>query len=126
LERADPAEVFEGLYAVFAFGSDDEYQHFIEQEYAGALLLHLRPPCPRTLEDVLVTLLDRWNFSVEQLPIYLAYAFGPTEWDRCLSDLERHSPSRAVEVLRWWTSGMGKDALRELVEMTRWIDTSIR
>jgi hypothetical protein len=132
LEEVDPEDVFEGLYVVFASGGDDYWQRLIELEYAGHVLLHCRPPCLRPLSNAVRGVVDRWNLSVEQLPIYLQYTFGPAELDRCLSDLEQHSTSRALEVLRWWTrSGRNQDPedwheFLRFVEGHPWVDTSIR
>ena len=50
--------------------------HYLKQEYAGRILIQLNPPCGESLDDLLPRLLPGWNRSVEQLPRYLARAFG--------------------------------------------------
>ena len=132
LEKADPEEVFQGLYNVFRTGSDDYWQRLIEQEYAGHLLIHCRPPCPLPVDETVIGGLDRWNLSAWQWPLYLAYSFDPDELEHTLSDLEKHSPGRALKSLRWWVGAMwrqdtdSRKEFRRFAEEHRWVDTSIR
>ena len=49
---------------------------WLAQEYAGQLLMKIKPRCPDELDYVLRRLLPKWDRSVEQLPWYLAEVFG--------------------------------------------------
>ncbi|XXX72338.1 hypothetical protein WMF30_32290 [Sorangium sp. So ce134] len=85
LARIPPDDRADVLLAPFA---DPPAEAFLAQQYAGALLLKLRPPCSGPLAELLRRVLPRWNPSVEQLPWYLAGCFGRDAVIACLDALD--------------------------------------
>lgn len=77
---------------------------YIMQQYAGRLLVELKPPCVRPLAELLSSLLPRWNASVEQLPVYLASVFGLDSLHHALDalDAQRAQGSAKTKIVRYW------------------------
>ncbi len=80
------------------------YGGFLGQQYAGKMLVSLKPPCGHPLDDILCKLLPNWNRSVEELPNYLAMVF---ETDALLSALDRLDLAQSVDpvltnTIRFW------------------------
>ena len=104
--RADPAEAFAALFAVFEREPRPEYGYH-DQEYAGRALLAACPPCPLPLKEAIRRALPNWNVSVEQLPLYFAEVFGKQVALDALAEVERGDLSererRAVGVMCFWT-----------------------
>ena len=93
--------LFDGLIAVFTEPSSDAYA---AQEYAGRLLEVMNPKPQAPLDDLLPRVLPSWNRSIEQLPAYLARAFGR---DAVLDALERVDRASVVlpeltDTVRFW------------------------
>ena len=80
------------------------YGGFLGQQYAGQILVHLKPPCEHQVDDVLCELLPNWNRSVEELPKYLAMVFGRntllTALDRL--DLQQSVDPVLTNTVRFW------------------------
>src|SRR5436305_12223373 len=70
LRRRPPDEAFEALIGVFCNASRQE-NNSLDQEFAGRLLLALKPPCPLDVQVVIKRALPTWDLSVEQFPRYL-------------------------------------------------------
>lgn len=100
LERADPDETCRGLLGVF------QENDFECQQFAGLLLARLQPPCKDDLQRIVYSVLATWNLSVEELPFYLARAFGRPALLDALHDMERETRSeteqRAIATFRFW------------------------
>ena len=95
-----PEERLAPLLGVFVNPPPDAYP---SQEYAGQLLMQLKPQCPHPVDATLRQVLPRWNRSVEQLPLYLREVFG---LDAVLGSLDRLAdegvdPHR-LDTLRHW------------------------
>src|SRR5260221_10134717 len=74
LSAAEPDELFWGLLQPFLTqNTDDAYDI---QAVSGRLLLCLNPPCPISFDVVIQHIGPGYNFSVEELPWYLAKQFG--------------------------------------------------
>lgn len=98
LQRFPPAEQFDLLAQAFV---EDNY---LKQEYAGRILTQLNPPCARSIDDLLPRLLPGWNLSVEQLPRYLAGAFGRQTVLTALDEIDSSSApgSSKTKTVRYW------------------------
>jgi hypothetical protein len=104
--RSRPGEeVFSSLMEVFS-QSDRLKTRYIDQEYAGRLLLAVQPPCPSDVRDVIGRVLLVWGVSVEQLPLYFEEAIGRDALLRVLDELSVHpfSPKvkNAIDTFRFW------------------------
>jgi len=105
LSTAEPDELFWGLLQPFLTRTGDDAYEI--QALSGHLLLCLNPPCPIRLEAVIQQIAQAYNFSVEELPWYLARQFGT---DQLLAALESISvgsdiPARVIETFKYWISG---------------------
>jgi len=113
VRRQLPEVAVPALLSIFSRANDSEGT-FEEQELAGYLLWHCAHSCPIPAKDVILAVLDGWNFSVEELPWYLCREFGSDVLMNCLSNLladsqkDRHR--RALETLAYWSSAY-KDSL---------------
>lgn len=105
LRRRAGGEVFDALIGVFG-SVDRPHSRYIDQEYAGALLLALRPPCPSDVVATIRQILPTWDYSVEQLPRYFEAAVGREVVLRALETLRSQCRSeeeqRAIETFRYW------------------------
>jgi hypothetical protein len=104
--RARPAEeVFQALFGVFT-NESRPHTRFLDQEYAGAFLFSLQPPCPSDLTKTIRSVLGTWDVSVEQLPLYFVAAAGDAEVRQALAKIELESLSdterKGLETFRWW------------------------
>jgi hypothetical protein len=74
------------------------------QEYAGRLLLRLKPPSPNDVKQTICDLLQHWDVSVEQLPWYLEAVVGERELRDSLAALEQEGQIRrdVAETVRFW------------------------
>jgi hypothetical protein len=74
------------------------------QEYAGRLLLRLKPKPPYDAKQTTRLLLSHWDVSVEQVPWYLVAVFGEGTLKDCLAELEREAKisARVAETVRFW------------------------
>jgi hypothetical protein len=75
LRRRPAVEAFEALVGVFCNASRPD-SRYLDQEYAGRLLLSLNPPSPPDVQAVIKRTLPTWDLSVEQLPMYFEAAIG--------------------------------------------------
>jgi hypothetical protein len=98
-------EVFEALIGVFC-NVHREDKLFVAQEYAGRILLALKPPCSRDIQDVIKRTLATWDLSVEQLPWYFAEIVGLEAVLRVLDVLDTQVSSQqerdAIRTFRFW------------------------
>jgi hypothetical protein len=104
LRRRPGDEVFNALIGVFR--SADRPPHYLDQEYAGRLLLALKPPCPLDIAATIKRVLPTWDYSVEQLPQYFDAAVGRERVLQALDALRSCCSSeeeqRAIETFRYW------------------------
>lgn len=106
LLRHRPAnEVFEALVGVFC-SSDRRETRFLDQEYAGRILLALKPPCSEDVQSVIRRALATWDYSVEQFPWYFSAVVGQLAVLRALDAIDAQAASReereAVRTFRFW------------------------
>jgi hypothetical protein len=105
LQRSSPDEVFEALYGVFVDETRPD-QRFLDQEYAGKLLLAIKPRCLLEPTDAIRGALRNWEVSVEELPHYFRVALGDQPLRETLKKLEREDLSiveRAdLETFHFW------------------------
>lgn len=75
LEDCEDQEVFHGLIRAF---EECGYlgKGFWRQEVAGRMLVSRRPKPDMPIDELLVRTAPNYNLSVEQLPWYLALAYG--------------------------------------------------
>jgi hypothetical protein len=109
LESLAPSERMAVLIRIFSDFSRPA-EAFGDQEYAGRLLVDLRPAVTQDATTIIREIISTWNVSVEQLPIYLADVFGRAEIMKAASALRADFPSdsrehRALETLLWWIRG---------------------
>jgi hypothetical protein len=101
-------EVFEALLGVFC-NADRGDKRFVDQEYAGRILLALKPPCSQDFQAVIKRTLSTWDVSVEQLPWYFSDVIGREAVLRVLDMLDTKECSRqerdAIHPFRFWLSG---------------------
>lgn len=102
LGRFAPEERFDLLAEAFT-GAES----YLLQQYAGLILDRTNPPCQHPLGEVLRRVLPQWNRSVEQLPRYLAAAFGRDGLLAGLAEVERSGAvDRAkTNAVRYWLRG---------------------
>jgi hypothetical protein len=115
LSMAEPDELFWGLLQPFVLRSgDDAYD---VQALAGHLLLCLNPPCPIGLEAVIQHIAPAYNFSVEELPWYLARQFGTDQLLATLEStpvgIETDIPARVIATFKYWISGNWRQRAEE-------------
>jgi len=88
----------------FVTRADDS--RYLDQEYAGRLLLSLNPPSPPDVPAVIKRTLPTWDLSVEQLPMYFEAAIGREAVLQALDMLGSQGSSeqeqRAIETFRFW------------------------
>src|SRR5215469_2396040 len=98
-------EVFEALLGVFC-NADRGDKRFVDQEYAGRILLALKPPCSQDVQAVIKRTLSTWDFSVEQLPWYFSDVIGREAVLRILDVLDTQVRSQqerdAIRTFRFW------------------------
>jgi len=105
LRQRPEDEVFDALIGVFC-NVDREDKYFVAQEYAGRILLALKPPCSRDIQDVIKRTLATWDLSVEQLPWYFAEIVGLEAVLRVLDVLDTQVSSQqerdAIRTFPFW------------------------
>ena len=106
LRRRPVDEVFSALIEVFRERRPTPHPFNLDQEYAGRLLLALKPPCPLDIEATIKRVLPTWDYSVEQLPQYFDAAVGRERVLQALDALRSGCASeeeqRAIETFRYW------------------------
>jgi hypothetical protein len=110
LAKCKPVEVFWGLILVFQRSKSTQHQ-----EIAGYLLDKMRPRLRLDylvdLGEVLLSVIDNWNVSVEQLPVHLSRVYGKEAFLQELSIMSKESlPEgslryRKIETMGWWLTG---------------------
>ena len=107
LQRVPTHEVARGLLAIFTTGELPPAGSPM-QELAGRLLAELAPAAEFDLIAVLRASLARYELSVEQFPLYLAFVFGRECVLSALAHLESEPLSqvehRSLKTLRFWLS----------------------
>ena len=100
-DRLPPGERFNLITRPFV---DLTYGGFLAQQYAGSLLLKLRPSCARPVIDVLLELLPNWNRSIEELPHYLEHVFGCDAVLSAVDDVDRRAvvDPALTRTVRYW------------------------
>jgi|SRR5690242_5964200 hypothetical protein len=105
LRRRPAVEAFEALIGVFC-NTHRPDTRYIDQEYAGRLLLSLNPPSPPDIQAVIKRTLPTWDLSVEQLPMYFEAAMGREAVLQALdmlgSQVSSKQEQRAIETFRFW------------------------
>jgi hypothetical protein len=105
LRRRPAVEAFEALIGVF-FDANRPDSRYLDQEYAGRLLLSLKLPSPLDAQAVIKRTLPTWDLSVEQLPMYFEAAMGREDVVQALDMLGSQGSSeqeqRAIETFRFW------------------------
>jgi hypothetical protein len=108
LNKCAPAEVFNGLLAVFVECPFDE-RHYYRQELAGRLLEKIKPMYRFELEPTIRAVLPRYDLSIEQLPQHFARVHGRKDVLDVLDRLAVASlPDQelvAVRTMWWWLTG---------------------
>lgn len=104
-------EVFEALIGVFCNVDreatlDHVDKRYVDQEYAGRILLAVKPPCSRDIQDVIKRTLATWDLSVEQLPWYFEAVAGREAVLQALDTLSTQVCSdheqRGIDTFRFW------------------------
>jgi hypothetical protein len=112
LSKVPEAEVASGLLRVFTHGSAPP-AGTAAQELAGQLLAELCPRAEVNLSEVLRASLDRYELSVEQLPLYLGSLFGTEVVLGALLQIELEALSppelRALRTMRFWLRGRSRE-----------------
>ena len=79
---------------------------FERQQLGGLLLMALRPAYAADLRGLILSVLEHWDRSVEQLPCYLAFLHGADRCRECLRvllDVEHDAARRQkLETMLWW------------------------
>jgi hypothetical protein len=105
LRRRPAVEAFEALIGVFCNANRPD-SRYLDQEYAGRLLLSLKLPSPLDAQAVIKRTLPTWELSVEQLPMYFEAAMGREAVLQALDMLGSQGSSeqeqRAIETFRFW------------------------
>jgi hypothetical protein len=105
LRRRPAVEAFEALIGVFCNANRPD-SRYLDQEYAGRLLLSLNPPSPPDVQAVIKRTLPTWDLSVEQLPMYFEAAIGREAVLKALDMLSSQGSSeqeqRAIETFCFW------------------------
>ena len=105
LRRRPPEETLRALLGVFE-NSARAQTRYLDQEYAGHLLMALQPPCPVDVVSLIRPILATWDPSVEQLPWYFDAILGRESFLRSLDSLAELdlSPSerKALETFHYW------------------------
>ena len=101
LARCEQQQLAKALTGLFA-----QENSFERQELGGLLLMALRPAYAADLRGLILSVLDHWDRSVEQLPRYLAFLHGPDRCRECLVgllDVEHDETRRQkLEPMLWW------------------------
>jgi hypothetical protein len=96
---SDPQEVLEGAALVFQ-GPSEGPSSLLEQEYAGRVLLAVRPPCADP-ERAAQQVFPYWNVSVEQVPQYFASVLEPETMEKLVAFVAERSPDLAKSIRFW-------------------------
>jgi hypothetical protein len=105
LRRQPGDEAFDALMEVFC-NADRPASRYLDQEYAGRLLLALKPPSPSNVQAVIKRILPTWNLSIEELPWYFEEVIGRDALLAALDALDTQVCSeqerKAIETFRFW------------------------
>lgn len=105
LARSSPSEVFSALYFIFLDESRPR-TNWLDQEYAGILLFHVKPRCEHDAVAVIGGALRNYNVSVEELPWYFAEALGGEVVREAIAELGRRDlPEKerdSLETFLYW------------------------
>jgi hypothetical protein len=105
LRRRPADEVFNALVGVFC-NTDRPTCCYLDQEYAGRLLLAVKPPCSQDIQSVIKRTLATWDLSIEELPFYFSDVFGAEAVLQALDALDRVDNSqqekKAIRTFRFW------------------------
>jgi hypothetical protein len=105
LRRRPIEEVGRALIGVFE-NTARTRTRYLDQQYAGSLLLALRPPCFSDVGVLIRRLLPTWDLSVEQLPWYFDAVLGRETLLQALATLAGQALSeeeqKALETFHFW------------------------
>ena len=103
LARLEPKQCFSVLAEPFVEGSAQS-ERGNAQEYAGRLLLRLKPEPPYDAKETTRVLLSHWDVSVEQVPWYLETVLGEVGLRESLVELERDAEisGHVADSVRFW------------------------
>lgn len=103
LNKSDPEEVFYGLYMVFISAP---YQAFAPQELAGKLLVSVKPKLKLDLVPLIISVLENWNVSVEELPLYFRDICGIEALSVSIESINSNelneSQKSGLKTMKWW------------------------
>ncbi len=101
LEREDDEVILKAMMPLFFEGYD-----YIIQHMAGGFLWKIKPDYKRDLYRDIKSSLAHWDYSVEELPIYLAETCGYVEVKTVLEQLEKtqltEREERALTTYNYW------------------------
>ncbi len=103
LRKREDALVYDALVC---FLEQQAGNNIEAQQFVGSLLLHLRPEPSGDLRPILNQVLVGWNRSVEEVPWYLALAFGEDAFLRALDEVHDETDDEEIRAktrtCRWW------------------------
>lgn len=103
LSKLDPEEVFYGLYMVFISAP---CQAFAPQELAGKLLVSVKPELKLDLAPLIVGVLENWNVSVEELPLYFRDICGIESLSVAIESINSYelneNQKNGLKTMKWW------------------------
>jgi hypothetical protein len=102
LAKFPKEKVVPELLSIFARSVDPESDEAIQQqELAGYLLWYGEHRCPVPLREALLTLLEGWNVSIEEVPWFLAREYGASNVRECIAELaELHGSDRHQRIFK--------------------------
>ena len=110
LRRRPPEETLQALLGVFV-NSTRTQTRYLDQQYAGHLLMALQPPCAVDVDALIRPTLATWDPSVEQLPWYFDAVLGRELFLRSLDSLAELDLSQeertALVTLQYWLRARG-------------------
>jgi hypothetical protein len=108
LQKLDHAEVFEILYTVLT-NANRPTTRFVDQEFAGKLLLTLQPICPLEPIQAIQNLLEYYDLSIEEVPWYFSGQYGKPVVLEILEKLKHEviceQQQQSIETWKWWLQG---------------------
>lgn len=111
LSRLAPSECFAVLVEPFSKEGSGRLVSDA-QEYAGRLLLRLKPMSPYDVGTTLRLLLLKWDVSVEQIPWYLEATLGTNRLLEGLAELQGSELSEQVaDTVKFWLRVPSEDRL---------------
>lgn len=102
-KKYEREEVFYGIYNVFLKDEDFKY---CQQELAGKLLVNVRPKVFLDLPKIIKDVLNTWDVSIEELPLYLKDLCGIDRVSTAIdivSELDLNATeAKSLDTMKWW------------------------